>query len=417
MKKNIIAVSVLCFFSVTYVSAAKAERIPDGYQLKQVLLMSRHNLRAPLVNNGSVLEQSTPEKWPEWDVQGGQLTTKGGVLEVQMGHYLNEWLSTRGILKAGECPAEGTVYIYANSLQRTVATAQFFANGAFPGCDIQVHHQSKMGFMDPVFNPVITDNSPSFGQQATAAMEKKRKEFTLKENYQLLENIIRYNNSPACKEKKICSLAEGNDVFIAEAQREPGVTGSLKVGNALVDAFTLQYYEGFPMNQVAWGRIKTSEEWKQLAALKNGYQDSLFTSPDVARNVAAPLINYIADKLVNNFEKSPAVTVMVGHDSNIASLLTALNVKPYQLHGQNERTPVGGKIMFQRWHDSNRNRDLMKMEYIYQSSEQLRNTETLSLRSPAQHVTLELKDCPVDENGFCNIERFNKVISGIVTIQ
>lgn len=32
-----------------------------GYQLEQVLVMSRHNLRAPLANNGSVLAQSTPK--------------------------------------------------------------------------------------------------------------------------------------------------------------------------------------------------------------------------------------------------------------------------------------------------------------------------------------------------------------------
>ncbi len=42
----------------------------------------------------------------------------------------------------------------ALSLQRTVATAQFFITGAFPGCDIPVHHQEKMGTMDPTFNPV-----------------------------------------------------------------------------------------------------------------------------------------------------------------------------------------------------------------------------------------------------------------------
>ena len=49
-----------------------------GYQLEQVLVMSRHNLRAPLANNGSVLAQSTPKAWPAWETPGGQLTTKGG---------------------------------------------------------------------------------------------------------------------------------------------------------------------------------------------------------------------------------------------------------------------------------------------------------------------------------------------------
>ena len=62
------------------------------------------------------------------------------------------------------------MYVYANSLQRTVATAQFFSNGAFPGCDVSVHHQDKMGEMDPTFNPIITDTSEAFNQQALAAM-------------------------------------------------------------------------------------------------------------------------------------------------------------------------------------------------------------------------------------------------------
>jgi glucose-1-phosphatase len=45
------------------------------------------------------------------------------------------------------------------------------------------------------------------------------------------------------------------------------------VGNSLVDAFTLQYYEGFPADQVAWGEIKTDQQWRVLSKLKNGYQD------------------------------------------------------------------------------------------------------------------------------------------------
>ena len=154
MRKALLAVAVAGTFSVTF--GAQAQDTPDGYQLEQVLIMSRHNLRAPLANNGSVLEQSTPKQWPEWDVPGGQLTTKGGVLEVYMGHYMREWLAEQGMVKTGECPPADTVYAYANSLQRTVATAQFFITGAFPGCDVPVHHQEKMGTMDPTFNPVIT---------------------------------------------------------------------------------------------------------------------------------------------------------------------------------------------------------------------------------------------------------------------
>lgn len=373
MNKTLIAAAVAGI--VLLASNAQAQTVPEGYQLQQVLMMSRHNLRAPLANNGSVLEQSTPNKWPEWDVPGGQLTTKGGVLEVYMGHYMREWLAEQGMVKSGECPPPYTVYAYANSLQRTVATAQFFITGAFPGCDIPVHHQEKMGTMDPTFNPVITDDSAAFSEQAVAAMEKELSKLQLTDSYQLLEKIVNYKDSPACKEKQQCSLVDGKNTFSAKYQQEPGISGPLKVGNSLVDAFTLQYYEGFPMDQVAWGEIKSDQQWKVLSKLKNGYQDSLFTSPEVARNVAKPLVSYIDKALVTDRTSAPKITVLVGHDSNIASLLTALDFKPYQLHDQNERTPIGGKIVFQRWHDSKANRDLMKIEYVYQSAEQLRNAD------------------------------------------
>lgn len=62
MRKALLAVAVACTLSVTF--GAQAQDTPDGYQLEQVLIMSRHNLRAPLANNGSVLEQSTPKQWP-----------------------------------------------------------------------------------------------------------------------------------------------------------------------------------------------------------------------------------------------------------------------------------------------------------------------------------------------------------------
>lgn len=411
MNKKIVA-SLLAAACLTP-GFASAEDAPGGYQLQQVLLMSRHNLRAPLANNGSVLEQSTAQSWPEWDVPGGQLTTKGGVLEVYMGHYLREWLAQQGLVKSGECPTPQSVYVYANSLQRTVATAQFFITGAFPGCDIPVHHQQEMGTMDPTFNPVIANHSQEFQQTAVKAMETQRARYQLDDSYRLLEQVTAFSHSPVCKEKQQCDLTAVQDKFSAKVTEEPGVSGPLKVGNSLVDAFTLQYYEGFPLDQVAWGKIKSDRKWRLLSQLKNGYQDTLFTSPEVARNVAAPLVSYIKTALGNQAEGAK-LTVLVGHDSNIASLLTALDFKPYQLVKQNERTPIGGKIMFQRWNDSKNNRELMKVEYVYQSSDQLRNGEALSLLQPAQRVTLQLNGCPADGNGFCPWDKFIEVLNNAV---
>jgi glucose-1-phosphatase len=53
----------------------------------------------------------------------------------------------------------------------------------------------------------------------------------------------------------------------------------------------------------------------------------------------------------------------------------------------------------------------MKIEYVYQSTEQLRNADALSLQSPPQRVTLALNGCPVDDQGFCPLETFKKVMN------
>ncbi|SQC93890.1 Glucose-1-phosphatase precursor [Cedecea neteri] len=104
--------------------------------------------------------------------------------------------------------------------------------------------RKKWAPWNPVFNPVITNDSPEFKAKAVQAMEKQRTEYKLADSYKLLEHIVGYKNSPTCKEKQQCELNGPKDVFSANATQEPGVNGSLKVGNALVDAFTLQYYEG-----------------------------------------------------------------------------------------------------------------------------------------------------------------------------
>jgi glucose-1-phosphatase len=88
MNKKIVALLLAAVYIA--LGPVNAQAVPEDYQLEQILLMSRHNLRAPLAS--SVLEQSTARSWPEWDVPSGWLTTKGGALEVYMGTTcVNGW--------------------------------------------------------------------------------------------------------------------------------------------------------------------------------------------------------------------------------------------------------------------------------------------------------------------------------------
>ena len=100
------------------------------------------------------------------------------------------------------------------------------------------------------------------------------------------------------------------------------------------------------------------------------------------------------------------INLLVGHDSNIVALLAALGVEPYELNDSLENIPIGGKLLFEVW----RHKLKFKLDYVYQSTEQLINITPLSLATPPNQTALTLKGCEKDENGFCDYERFQQVL-------
>lgn len=47
------------------------KNLPNQYELKQVLILSRHHVRALFSSNGSVLHEVSQKDWPEFGVNGG----------------------------------------------------------------------------------------------------------------------------------------------------------------------------------------------------------------------------------------------------------------------------------------------------------------------------------------------------------
>lgn len=413
--------SVLVSLPLLFSMAAEAADNINNYTLEQVVVFSRHGLRAPISTPSSSLGKVTPNLWPQWDTPASYLTTRGGVLETYFGHYINEWLVDNNLLKDGQCPTDKEVYIYSNSLQRTIATGQYFSVGAFPGCNVPVEHKEKMGTMDPVFFPVILNTSDEFKQQALASMNETADPVNgmaglnakLQPAYEDMAKIINYAKSANCKLDKQCDFLGQPTVFKIEVGQEPGVSGPLRTGTSIGDAFILQYYEGSPLNEIAWGGIKNDEQFERLVSIKENYNTVLFGSPVVAKEVSAKLVSYIDNTLRNNTDKAK-FTFLVGHDSNVASMFSALQIKPYVLPNQFETTPIGGKVFFERWKDNTTGEQFIKIEYKYQSTEQMRNLAQLNRTNPPQNVVLEMTGCPTNEQGFCSFDTFKTAMSNIM---
>lgn len=366
-------------------------------QLEQVVLLSRHNLRAPVVASGA-LAHATPEHWTPWDVSPGELTTKGGVLEVYMGRYIGQWLRQAQLLPGSGCPQRADFHAHANSLQRTQATAQFFVAGAFPGCHVEVEQRRALGTMDPLFNPVIHRDDADFRARALAAAD-------LAPALSVVEEITRYPQSAACAGRSDCHLVPADTSFSAEPGKEPRASGSLALASGLVDALLMEHYQGSGMRRDGWGRLNTRAQWQALAQIRNLYQDILFGTAEVAQDVAGPLLTHVNALFAD--PASPKVTLLVGHDSNIGSVLAALGITDYTLPGQYEKTPIGGLLQFERWRDRQTGGERFRLAYVYPTTAQLRGAQPLTEAQPPGHVALRVPGCAAQG---CTIAEFQRLL-------
>lgn len=372
-------------------------------KIERVLILSRHNVRTPLSRN---LFEFTPKPWPNWKEKNGYLTAKGALLEGFMGEFFSSWLIEEGVLTKN-CPDVKSFYVYANIAQRTMASASAFIDKAFPLCNITIHHTANAQ-KDPIFNPVIHNASKAFKVEAVEQMQAVLNSFNFQNSEEYLEKVLNYKESKYCLIKKKCDLVNDINKIFVNVGFKPNLEGPLKISKSVIDSFIMENYEGFPMDEVAWGTLETSEDWKVIMELSKGYHNVIFNTSIVAKDLAQPLLSFIKDLFI---KKQYKVTLLMGHDANIYTVLKSLQVKPYMLSDQYEKTPTGGKIVFQKWIDKISSQCYLKIDYIYQTTKQMREGKKLSITNPPEFTLLELEGCKMDANGFCPWNKFVELLN------
>lgn len=158
----------------------------------------------------------------------------------------------------------------------------------------------------------------------------------------------------------------------------------------------LQYYETPDTLAATFGHDLSRKDVEKLAQIKDTYQDVLFTAPIVAANVANPLIQYMYDELRSPNRK---FTFLVGHDSNIGSVATALGVEDYELPGTIEKkTPIGCKLVVEKFMGAD-GLEYADVNLVYQNVDQLRDMELLDLDNPPMIYPLTLTGLEKNADG------------------
>ena len=379
----------------------RPEGFAERYAREEMVILSRHNIRSPLSGPGSVLSRITPHEWFDWSSAPGELSLRGGALEMEMGQFFREWLVGEGFFAKNGVPEAGTVRFYANSIQRTRATARTFAAGMFPMADIDVEQHTPLGTMDPVFNPQITRLSDGFLAKAYAEIEAMGgTDGPLKAKYAFLEKVLDIKSSPAYRNDTTAFGRFPSSVRF-EVGKEPMMTGGLKMACSASDALTLQYYEEPDAVKAGFGHKLSEQEWAEVSSVKDWYQDVLFAAPSVAANVAHPMLRELLAELRTSGRK---FAFLCGHDSNIGSVLVALGVEPYNAPAAIEtKTPIGGKILFEKF----RGRDgklYADLWLVYASADQLRKVTVLAPENPPMAIQLHLKGLTPHADGLYLLE-------------
>ena len=389
----------------------RSEAFKGKYKLKEVVILSRHNIRSPLSTNGSALSKMTPHEWTNWSSAASELTLRGGVLETEMGQFFRKWTIETGLFKDNYVPTIDEVNVYANSMQRCIATAQYFSGGFMPVANLRVNHRYVPSKMDPIFFPRLTKSTEAFrteamkqinamgGKEGLVGINK-----SLKESYDLIAKVLDMKQSEYYKKGEIKDFVNNDTQITLELNQEPGMKGSLKNANSASDAFILQYYEEPDGMKAAFGHKLTTEDWTKIAKVKDVYGDVLFTAPIVAVNVAHPLLQYMYDELN---DKDRKFTFLCGHDSNIASVDAALGVEEYSLPNSIEKkTPIGSKLVLEKWVDA-AGKAYIAVNLVYQSTDQLKQMSLLDLQHAPQVFSLRLKGLNQNTDGLYTFEDVN----------
>jgi 4-phytase / acid phosphatase len=159
--------TALALLLATTANSAAPEAPAADLKLDRVVLLMRHGIRPP--TKAQPMPQGVAaDAWPSWPVAPGWLTPHGAAAVTAVAEADRTGFVAAGLLPAGACPTH--VALLADSDQRTIATAQSYAQGLAPGCALAVEHRPQ-DEADPLFNQIADGHAPLDPARAAAAVD------------------------------------------------------------------------------------------------------------------------------------------------------------------------------------------------------------------------------------------------------
>ncbi|MBM6594394.1 histidine-type phosphatase [Microvirga pudoricolor] len=389
----------------------------------KAVIVSRHGVRPP--TSQKALDPLSVDPWPSWPVPDGDLTPRGATAATLMGGFYRARLGESGLLAAG-CPSAGEVFAWADKSERTKATANALLEGLYPGCGLKAGFNAKEA--GPLFHPIASGVAPVDRAKAQAEMmlalggsfEAAKERYA--DDFQRLAKVLRGPTPKACAKAKLqagCSLVDLPwSIATVSKGRSVALKGPLDWAGTVGEVVRMEYANGFPLDRVAWGRVPDANAVKAILALHTAYYDASLRIPAIARPNASQLLNQVSLALRQDTPlaqpggpPSSKLVLIVGHDTNIATMQAAMGVR-WSLQGYPDNdTPPAGAYLFERLRDTATGSFSVRLSYLAQNLDQIRNLTPLTGASAGpETIALTLAGCP-PAPAACGLSDFTKALA------
>ncbi|MCY1664790.1 histidine-type phosphatase [Rhizobium sp. SL86] len=407
--KTVLLAIVACLLA----GASSAETlISDKY-----IALMRHGVRPQ--TSMKELEKMSPKAWAKWDTADGQLTPHGAEAAAQLARWEIGMLRAKGLVAASGCPAAGQVFGWANGpIQRTIDTGNVILSTMFAGCQLTVGFTK--GDVDPLY--AASDTALGAVDVATAKaaiLEAAGGSFdAMKAKVQpLMQEMDTILGCDAPDSS--CSMQKRDwTIEVKEAKGDKpasvSVKGPLAQAGTAVQVFLLQYANGFPADQIAFGQAPTAADIIRLSELRQVKYDVGNRVPYLAKRDASNFLNQLLlalatgprDKAPEGGPPNANFLLLMGSDTQQAEIAAILGlhwtIPPYL----DDETPPTGALTFERLHDEN-GKVYVKLGFVAPSLDQIRNASPITDSAPPLQSPVSLPGCEAQvQDGACPLDTF-----------
>ena len=420
--------ALLCAASVT------AQTVDDT-ELKQVIIFGRHGVRTPNSPN-ILLNTFSTQQFPVFpDLPGdpsdnptSMLTSNGAAAETLLGGYFRLWLIQQGLLTGGDAADAQNVYFRADDAPLIIDTAQAFASGLLPAATLAINTISP-STSDALFDPVdagvalldeakvVAAVNGRLGSNPQALATAYAAELGLIRSV-LFNYPVNQTPVPPTPTNKMDVTAIPITVSAGNSQL-PVSLGGLQAVALAIDPFVMEYTDGLPASQVAWGQL-TAGGISQVFRVYDRLLNLEFGTPYIATvqnsNLASHIVRSLVQAATGNAmtgaiaSPSTKVIVLTASNFNIVGLASLLHLDWLLPGYQPDVAAPGGALVFQLRQSQSTGEFVVRIAYVSQTMDQLRNLTQLSLTAPPPSAPVAIPGCITgNANLDCPLGRFVEI--------